>query len=1669
MASGTWTSVATSGLWSLATNWSGLTVADGSGNTASFTSNITATTTIDTTIVGGWSGTIGNIVFSDNGASNSAWTLGSQSTITLAGGTPTITATTGATISGILAGTAGLIKAGAQTLTLAGANTFSGSISVNAGTLSATTSGSALGADSIRSLTVGSGGALSLNVATTRSSFLTSIAGTGVSSSGAIVIANTGTNNLGVITLTNAATIRSTLTSGTLSSSTIDTTASNYALTLTYGSGSAGTFTVSSLISGGGALNTTCTTNSPIFAIALSNTASTFTGQVSVIGAQVNASVIANAGATSSLGAASGVSATIKLGSGTSVGYLAYVGTTTTTTNRVVDFASTTATVGIAVGSGAGALTFNAPAFTASGSGAKTFSLGVSGAALGPLTITSVIPDSAGGITSLLGVAVPAGTTILSGASTFTGTTTWNGGILSINSIKSVNGGASAIGAPTTPANGTISLGSTSNTATLRYTGSGDTTDRVINLAGNTTGGATIENNGTGPLVFTSAITGVSASSTRTLTLSGSNAGVNDFQGVIANVGSGAGLTAFTKAGVGYWKLTGVNTFSGVNAAVGVSVTGGRLEIPALTALGSGTKTISITSTNRNASMLLNVATTYPSTLSWSLNSGGVDQTNNPLGAIRAIADSTISGAVTIAGTSTVYADTGDLTFNGAISGTSTFFQTRAALGRTVTISGGFGNAATAFGVVGPGTTVWTGSASNTTTTSPNIAGGTLKMVTTTSTVTPPAQFAFTGVTLGGTASQTNQISSRYQYTGGTLELSNSGAAGAVDYTGLTSTSAINLSRGSGKLKLSRDSAQNFTVRLGNTGQPANGYLTIEYGGTNPGTIGTESSIIANSLANGQVRTITYSSSYSALVPVWVDPTSRVFYPALYDGSQNLVAISQASGTTLTLLTQSGSTYNFGFYNLIGDITAQVSARANSIRLGTGTTLPITLAAGAILQTQEIMDMGTGTARTILAGGAGSKLSRNVLGAVQFSVYTNNNVGTGATISADMDARFNAAFTKAGVGILSFTGAVANLSGINIAEGTFRIGSAPATFDSTFGAITLGNVYAASGTTVASEFNQTGDVVVAGLSGGGANTAVTLSASTGDLVLRNSGGATFGGDIVLGGSQKLKIKSLPTNPEGVTQSFQGAFPFTAIEMSRGRIDLDPQYGLTFTGASAPSVTATGSATVNIQAQNPLSADYTINLGALSIVNGTLRVGLQGGTTSGNPYNTRITVSSLTAPTGDATMSLFGQTPNAQSTFTVTGASAGPMGSGVNVWNANGIAYYRTAGQTLSGGGTASVGTVDVPSYGTDTNFSALKTGGTSFTSAGVNDNVAVTGNYTAQNSVTVKSVRTTANITLNASQRLTTDLIIIGGGTPVLSGGEIATQTGNLYLNSNGAANTISSSIVDGAFLTRLIIYANNSPTISGTNSYSGGTVINGGANNPIILNSTSAFGTGPVVGNGGVGCSIGAAVTTFTFGAGNVITLNDGGLRLDASAGKDYVLNGAISGTGDLFLTGAGTFTLGAVGTGTGALRMSSSSIVTVNAAQAFTEYDFNNGSMTFRYGTGYTTDISSFINKRPGNTYRIDTNGQDIAWASVVGNGSTYIKTGTGTHTLGAENYFASATVATGTVSAGNVAALGYGNVTLSAGTTLQSLTAGGQNGKLTITGTLTNSAGGTIRIGG
>jgi endo-1,4-beta-xylanase len=134
-AGGTW--LGTSGNWDDPGIWSGGTIANGIGSTASFTGVDIAA---DQTITLNGNRTIGNIVFADASTSSHNLTISGANTLTLDvdSAAPSINVTQAdrtLTVSGVVAGNEGLQKAGLGTLALSADNTYSGTTTVSAGTL----------------------------------------------------------------------------------------------------------------------------------------------------------------------------------------------------------------------------------------------------------------------------------------------------------------------------------------------------------------------------------------------------------------------------------------------------------------------------------------------------------------------------------------------------------------------------------------------------------------------------------------------------------------------------------------------------------------------------------------------------------------------------------------------------------------------------------------------------------------------------------------------------------------------------------------------------------------------------------------------------------------------------------------------------------------------------------------------------------------------------------------------------------------------------------------------------------------------------------------------------------------------------------------------------------------------------------------------------------------------------------------------------------------------------------------------------------------------------------------------------------------------------------------------------------------------------------------------
>ncbi len=602
------------GNWNATANWN--TSATGTGGTlagwtannhAVFSAGNDAVNAYTVTLTGGIS--VGNITFEEG------TTLITGSTLTLVGASGvSIDVASGltATINSILGGSATLNKTGDGTFVTGGAggNTHTGAVNINAGVFEIAKTAYVGGINNAAAVSVASGATLRLNGA---AAYTQETIGP---LSGAGTVTNVGA---AAVNLVIADADVSTTFSGTIT----DTT-NNLNLVKNAGTG---TLTLSGANSYDGV--TTISTG----AVNIQN--------ATALGTTTSGTTVAS-------GAALEIQNNIAVGAEA----LSLAGTGVSNNGALRNIADTN--------SYAGNITLTAATEIQSDAGALTLSGNISGATYGltfdgagDTTVSGVIGTTTGTVTKN-----GTGTLTLSGTNTYTGLTDLNAGTLSINSIANLST-ASAVGAPTTAANGTISIGNGATGATLQYTGSGHTTNRVINLAG-TTGGATLDASGTGALVFTSNLTATGAGS-KTLTLTGSSTAANTLQGTIVN-NSGANTTSLVKEGTGTWVLAGgANTFTGTTA-----INGGTLRISADNHLGTAPGAATANKLTFDGGTLETTATfTLNANRGTTINAGG--------GTFDVNSGTTLTYNGNLAGSGTLTkADTGTLILGGTTTNTHT-------------------------------------------------------------------------------------------------------------------------------------------------------------------------------------------------------------------------------------------------------------------------------------------------------------------------------------------------------------------------------------------------------------------------------------------------------------------------------------------------------------------------------------------------------------------------------------------------------------------------------------------------------------------------------------------------------------------------------------------------------------------------------------------------------------------------------------------------------------------------------------------------------------------------------------------------------------------------------------------------------------------------------------
>jgi fibronectin-binding autotransporter adhesin len=322
-----------------------------------------------------------------------------------------------------------------------------------------------------------------------------------------------------------------------------------------------------------------------------------------------------------------------------------------------LNFSAATGTINLDGVNNSRTLTYNLNSNIQLGTASSANALTIQGGGSGSFTIGGIISELQTGGGSL--VKSGNSTVVLSGANSFTGGTSINAGTISVSSIGST-GSSGNLGNVST-----INFGSTTTTGTLTYTGAGETSNRTINLAG-ATGGAQINANGTGALVFGSNVTATGIGGAKTFTLSGSAANtlVNMMSGTIGD--SAGGATSIAKTNSSTWALTNTgNTFTG-----NLTVSQGRLEVSTISIGGAAS------SIGKGTAINLNGASAGASTLKITGAGGTTDRTitivNN--GVNGGFLDSSGSGAIHFTGpiTTTNAAPSANLNLSGTSAHTNT-------------------------------------------------------------------------------------------------------------------------------------------------------------------------------------------------------------------------------------------------------------------------------------------------------------------------------------------------------------------------------------------------------------------------------------------------------------------------------------------------------------------------------------------------------------------------------------------------------------------------------------------------------------------------------------------------------------------------------------------------------------------------------------------------------------------------------------------------------------------------------------------------------------------------------------------------------------------------------------------------------------------------------------
>ena len=569
-----------------------------------------------------------------------------------------------------------------------------------------------------------------------------------------------------------------------------------------------------------------------------------------------------------------------------------------------------------------------------------------------------------------------------------------------------------------------------------------------------------------------------------------------------------------------------------------------------------------------------------------------------------------------------------------------------------------------------------------------------------------------------------------------------------------------------------------------------------------------------------------------------------------------------------------------------------------------------------------------------------------------------------------------------------------------------------------------------------------------------------IAISTGNIIKTGAGTLTLSGTNTYSGNTTISAGTIKLTgsvnaltdlsiASGATLDLQSTQTFATLDLDGTILELLVHQQLTITGASdiEGSITTSGTQdyegaitltdNTTLVSGDQITFDTTVNsegseTNNLTVTATELQVdGIIGGTqTLGAISITGIL--DLNAAITNATSLSVSSTSNLGADVTTTGdqtySGAAVLSSNVILTTtANGSVYF---GLTLDGGYDLNIttnGTGDVTFVGAvggitplgditistnEFNAASITAGNLDITHTGAG---AITGIITdAAEDNTLALVKAgSATLTLSANNTFTGDTTISSGdlavgGSGKLGGGSyngaIAIASGSTLSYSSSSSQTFSGSISGDGDIEK-ITSASSTLTISGANSYTGGTVVSAG-----IIKAGNSYSTGPpetdAFGTGSLTIATGAVLDLNGQTINNTTTISGTGisstgaitnsnataatisgnitLAADSSIGgsNNVTLSGVISGAYNLTKVGSSTYTLSGTNTYSGNTTISAGTIKLTGSVNALTDLSIASGATLDLQSTQTfaTLDLNGTISNSAGTSALTITGASDI-----------------------------------------------------------------------------------------